>query len=72
MVPTTTLADLDYVYPEFSVFGRHLGQLRTPLNPSRILSELVSVHIRDMCDVGLTADGAADLGRLAVVLGRAQ
>ena len=72
MVPGATLADLDHIHPEFAIFGSHLRQFRTPLDPSRVLSEFVSVHICDVCDVRPTADGAAVLGRLAVVLGRPQ
>jgi hypothetical protein len=72
MIPATTLADLDHVYPEFAVFGSHRHQFRGPLDPARVLSEFVSVHIGDMCDVRLTADRAALIGGLAVVLGRTE
>ena len=72
MVPGATLADLDHIHPEFAIFGSHLRQFRTPLDPSRVLTEFVSVHICDVCDVRPTADRAAVLGRLAVVLGRPQ
>src|ERR1700727_242843 len=72
MVPGATLADLDHIHPEFAIFGSHLRQFRTPLDPSCVLSEFVSVHICDVCDVRPTAYGAAVLGRLAVVLGRPQ
>jgi hypothetical protein len=72
MVPSTTLADLDHIHPEFAVFGSHLHQFRGFLNSSRVLSEFISVHIGDMCDVRLTADRAALLGRLTVVFSRAE
>src|ERR1700722_922807 len=72
MVPATTLADLDHIHPEFSVFGSHIRQFRGPFDPARVLSEFVSVHIGDICDVRLTADRAAHIGGLAGVLGRAE
>ena len=72
MVPSTTLADLDHIHPEFAVFGSHLHQFRGLLNSSCVLSEFISVHIGDVCDVYLTAYRAALLGRLAVVFGGAE
>ena len=72
MVPSTTLADLNHIHPEFAVFGSHLHQFSGFLNPSRILSEFVTIHIGNMCDISLTADRAALFGGLAVVLGRAE
>src|SRR5215472_8087605 len=72
VVPATTLTDLDHVDPEFAVFGCHLCQLWSPLYPSRVLSEFVSVHVGDMREVGLAADRAPVAGCLAVELGRAQ
>jgi len=72
VVPATTLADLDHVHPEFAVFGCHFGQFRPSLHPSRILSEFISIHVGNVCEIALTADRAADLGRLTVEFGRAQ
>jgi len=70
MVPATTLADLDHIHPEFAVFGSHLYQFRGFLNPSRVLSEFIPVHIGYVCDVGLTTDRTALLRGFAVVFGR--
>ena len=58
MVPGTTLADLDHIYPELSVFGRHLGEFRSLLNPARIRPEFVPVHVGDVGQLGPAADGA--------------
>jgi len=72
MVPATTLADLDHIDPEFAVFGCHLDQFGSSFDSPRVLSEFISVHVGDVREVVLAADGAAGIGRLAVELGRSQ
>jgi hypothetical protein len=72
MVPATTLTDLDHVDPEFAVFGCHLGQFGSSFDSPRVLSEFVPVHVGDVREVVLAADGAANVGWLAVKLGRSQ
>ena len=68
MVPPATLADFDHIYPEFAVFGSHLGQLARLLYPAFILAKLVAVHVGDVGQPGLPADRAAIFGGLAMEL----
>lgn len=72
VVPGTTLADLDHVYPELPVFGRHLGQFRPLLNPAGILAEFVPIHVGDVGQLGPAADRAGRIGGFTMELGRAE
>src|SRR5581483_850175 len=72
VVPPATLADLDHIDPEFAVFGCHFRKFPTLLDPSFVLAELIPVDVRHVGELGLPADRAGILGRLAVELGRPQ
>ena len=59
VVPGTTLADLDHIYPELAVFGRHLGQFRALLYPAGVVAEFVPVHVGDVGELVLRQIGQA-------------
>lgn len=66
------MADFDHIDPEFSVFGGHFVQFWASFNPPRVLPKLITVYIRNVRELGLPADRADQVGRLAVELGRSQ
>ena len=72
MVPGTTLADLDHVDLELSVFRCHFSQFWSALHAALVPAELVAVDVGDVGEVRLPADRAGGLGRLAVKLRRAE
>ena len=72
MVPPATLTDLDDIDPEFTVFGRHLRKFARLLNPSLVLTELITVYVGDVSQVHFPADRTAVIGGLAVELGGPQ
>ena len=68
VVPGTTLADLDDVYPELTVFACHLGKFKRLFYPPFILPKLVAVDVGHMSQLGAAADWAVGVGRLTMEL----
>src|SRR3954463_15307457 len=72
VVPGTTLTYFNHIDPEFTEFPGHLLELVRRLDPSRVPAELVPVHVRDMGEPLLPADGTGPISGLAMILRRTQ
>src|SRR5579875_2003003 len=72
VVPRTTLADLDDVSLELSVFEGHFVEFWPLFYPAFVLPEFAAIDVGDVGQPGRPADGADPVGRLAVELGRPQ
>lgn len=72
VVPRTTLADLDDISLELSIFQGHFIEFWAPFYPPFVLPEFVAVDVGDVGELGRSANGADPLGRLSVELRSSQ